>query len=141
MCNGISCNICKPLNEFYTRGRNIKRPECKECTKSNHKESRKQGIEKKYRNKVKLEVLTHYSHTKIPKCKGCGVKEIAILTLDHIYDNGAEDRRKAKINGGHKTYSYLRKNNYPNGFQVLCWNCQWRKRQGVPFPIEVKNHL
>jgi hypothetical protein len=51
-------------------------------------------------------------------------------SIDHIDGNGAEHRREmaAERNSpwgqaGHATYRWLRKNNYPEGFQVLCANC------------------
>jgi hypothetical protein len=68
-------------------------------------------------------------------CACCGETEISFLTLDHIADNGAEDRRQRGLckntqsrGGGHPFYGQLRREGYPPGLQVLCWNCQWGKR-------------
>jgi hypothetical protein len=51
------------------------------------------------------------------------------LTIDHIENNGAEHRRQQRNgqNKGHDIYAWLRKNNYPEGFQVLCYNCNCAK--------------
>lgn len=27
--------------------------------------------------------------------------------------------------GGYQTYYWLKRNGFPPGFNVLCWNCQW----------------
>jgi len=70
--------------------------------------------------KLKLEVLSHYSGN-LPKCACCGEAVIEFLTIDHMDDNGAENR---KITGhGSKFYKWLVKNNFPEGYQVLCYNC------------------
>ena len=80
----------------------------------------------KSRNKLKAEVFSHYCEGEI-KCK-CGVNNLYLLTIDHINGNGSEHRRKENIKTGYGTYRWLKKNNYPNGFQVLCFNCQYLKR-------------
>lgn len=74
-----------------------------------------------YTQKIKNEVLSHYSSNDIPICACCGEKELLFLTLDHINGNGSQERKK--VGGGWSLYLFLRKNNYPNGYQVLCWNC------------------
>lgn len=49
------------------------------------------------------------------------------LTIDHIDNRGAEHRRTIGT-GGDALVRWLKKNNFPPGFQILCWNCQWGKR-------------
>ena len=45
--------------------------------------------------------------------------------MDHIdIDGGYKDR---KISHGVALYRWLKKNNFPEGFQVLCWNCNHAK--------------
>ena len=81
---------------------------------------------RQYRLKIKMEVLTHYSNGR-PKCKKCEFNDIRALCIDHVNGDGAEHRKKmcgSKRNGaGFNTYLWLRKNHYPSGFQVLCYNC------------------
>lgn len=83
-----------------------------------------------YREKTKLEVLTYYSNGK-PKCVLCGFENIDGLCLDHINDDGAEQRRLLKISGrgttGMNTYEAIKKHGYPQGLQVLCANCNMIK--------------
>lgn len=48
------------------------------------------------------------------------------LTIDHI--NGvAEDHKGKRYRGGERLYLWLRQQKWPNGFQVLCANCNFAK--------------
>lgn len=59
------------------------------------------------------------------KCACCGETQKMFLALDHVNNDGANDRRN---NGGSTgLYYWLKRNNYPPGFQVLCHNCNWGK--------------
>jgi len=73
----------------------------------------------------KLRVLTHYGKDgKLLCCwEGCTVVDPDMLTLDHVNNDGASDR-KAKGTG---TYRQIEKCGYPDGFQTLCCNHQWKK--------------
>jgi len=71
---------------------------------------------KDYQRRLRREVLAHYSHNLI--CQLCGKEGIEFLTMDHI--NGRKQGEKLKAG---RLYGWLKKNKYPLGFQVLCWNC------------------
>lgn len=58
-------------------------------------------------------------------CTCCGETEKIFLTIDHINNDGAKHRKEI---GSSNLYRWLRDNKYPEGFQVLCMNCQWGKR-------------
>lgn len=75
---------------------------------------------------ARMDVLYHYGGNP-PKCKCCGEKYIEFLEVDHINNDGAEHRRKNKLMAGGGTFHFLRKNNYPKGFQILCSNCNQAK--------------
>jgi hypothetical protein len=92
-------------------------------------EFRKKQREKarKYFKKLMIEVLTHYSNGK-PKCVCCGTEYLVFLTIDHINNDGAEHRKKT--GEGSHFYRWLKRNNYPEGYQVLCFNCNWAKSHG-----------
>jgi hypothetical protein len=62
------------------------------------------------------------------KCACCGETEPLFLSIDHVNNDGAEHRRKLGIKGGTEIYRWLIKNDFPDGFQVLCYNCQQGKR-------------
>lgn len=78
------------------------------------------------RNKLKVEVLTHYSGGML-RCVSCGESRPVCLSIDHI--NGGGTKHIAKIGGGSAFYAWLRHNGYPNGYQTLCMNCQYVKRE------------
>ncbi len=59
------------------------------------------------------------------KCTCCGEKQQAFLTIDHVNNNGCEHRRQI---GQSNCYRWLKQNDYPSGFQVLCMNCQWGRK-------------
>jgi hypothetical protein len=75
--------------------------------------------ERRWRGKVA--VITAYGGC----CAVCGISNIQYLTIDHIDNNGAEHRRKVMGDpkqAGWNFYRWLMNNNYPDGFQVLCYN-------------------
>ena len=74
--------------------------------------------------KKKLNILSHYSNG-IIKCAHCGFDDIRALSIDHIDGGGAPHRRMT----GNDIYGWLKRNGYPDGYQVLCMNCQLIKRQ------------
>jgi hypothetical protein len=61
------------------------------------------------------------------KCSCCGESNPMFLCLDHIANNGKEHRKEIGSTGGHKLYKWLKNHNYPEGFQVLCMNCNHGK--------------
>ena len=86
---------------------------------------KKREYARKYREDIKLEVIQHYSNDK-NQCSQCGYNDIRALEIDHINNDG-NLHRKNLVKCGHATYQFLRKNNFPEGFQVLCANCNWIK--------------
>jgi hypothetical protein len=83
---------------------------------------KKHILSKKSNQKLKQEVFTHYCNGQ-PHCQdeGCNVTNLIFLTIDHINNNGAEERRKANKNGT-EFYRWIKQNEYLKGYQVLCWN-------------------
>ena len=68
-------------------------------------------------------VLEHYS-TPIVRCVCCGETNKRILTIDHIHGDGKRHLKEIK---SQTIYHWLIKNNFPQGFQVLCMNCNFLK--------------
>jgi len=67
------------------------------------------------------------------KCACCGETLFEGLSIDHIAGGGAAHRRELQ---GCAIYRWLKKNNYPPGFQVLCGTCNMAKRTGDHCPHE-----
>jgi hypothetical protein len=82
------------------------------------------GVKMAYKLRIKTEVLTHYGNGKCA-CVKCGFSDIRALSIDHINGNGSQERnKKVRV----FCYNWLRSNNYPDGYQTLCMNCQFIKR-------------
>lgn len=110
------CNNCvRPKVE----GRNY----CEKCLKQVRDLTRNRG--KADRQKC----LEHYGR----KCSYCLQTIEIFLTIDHINNDGAEHRRSMTSNkesrgrAGSTIYAWLRRNDFPEGFQILCYNCNIAK--------------
>lgn len=102
---------------------------CKPCAKAARKdyyERNKEELlnkEKEQRWNLRLSIIEAYGG----KCECCGETQPQFLTIDHIYDDGADHRRELGT-GSKKIYKWLTKNNYPKDrFQLLCYNCNCAK--------------
>lgn len=79
------------------------------------------------------------------ECAICGFDDIRALQLDHIEDNGSQERKElgGQKFSGVKFYRYLIKQDLPNGYQILCANCnnikQWDKNKAEPKRIELSS--
>ena len=78
-----------------------------------------------YRRRMKMDVLRHYGGNKV-SCVVCGENRLPCLSLDHI--NGDGHAQSLVVGRGNKLYLWIKNNNYPQGYQTLCMNCQWIKR-------------
>jgi len=92
----------------------------------------------KSKRKLKFELLLHYSkvfdsNAVVPCCCdpfhlhlfNCPfLTELDSLSIDHINGGGTEERKKT----GSGLYAQLKKRGFPEGYQVLCMNCQYVKR-------------
>lgn len=69
-------------------------------------------------------VINHYSNG-MNVCICCGENNYKFLTIDHMNNNGTQHKHEI----GNTIYNWLIKNNFPEGFQVLCMNCNWGRYQ------------
>jgi len=138
------CSLCKntkPLNKFHRdKGKKDGHgSRCKVCNSKrarewrlknkeryrsymrkyyiNNKDKRK-DILAKHRRKIKSEVINYYGGV----CQCCLEENIEFLVIDHIYGGGSIHRRKIKKYGS-SFYRWLIANNMPDGYRVLCANC------------------
>jgi hypothetical protein len=79
------------------------------------------AVRNEYPRKLRREVISHYGG----RCMCCGITEFTMLTIDHIKNDGAQQREE--IGGGYRFYCWLRRNKYPPEFQILCFNCNISK--------------
>lgn len=64
-------------------------------------------------------------------CAGCNCTDAAVLELDHVGGGGNEHRREI---GQSNLYLWLKQQNYPVGFRVLCPTCNKKAHRGIPLP-------
>lgn len=95
---------------------------CKLCikrlSKKYLKDKARQGRER--RIALRLEALSHYSDASAPRCLCCHEWRIEFLSIDH--EKGGGTKHKREVCGSH-LYLWLKQQNYPEGFRVLCHNC------------------
>lgn len=75
---------------------------------------------------IRTRVLTHYANGDLC-CNCCGVRNYKFLTLDHINGGGNKHRKEIGVTGGFDYWYWFIKNDFPEGFQVLCYNCNCSK--------------
>ena len=95
---------------------------------------------KQWRLELRKTIIDHYSGG-TNKCACCEEPELDFLTIDHIGGGGSKHVRDiSKGKASDKFYRWLLTNNFPDGFQVLCWNCNCgrAKHKGV-CPHKLKN--
>lgn len=150
----LICNLCHkelPNEDFYlTSNKHTRSGICKICTKNRAAMHRLDNIDehrnrtsanlKKWRFNIKTQVLCAYGGQQ-PCCACCGETRIQFLAIDHINGGGTKHRKSIGVSSGHKFYLWLRNNDYPPGFRVLCHNCnQAIGSYGVcPHSIEENN--
>jgi hypothetical protein len=104
-------------------GRKLKYPKTEHGVEFNREFSKKQY--QRYRQMV----FDHYGH----ECVCCGERRAAFLAIDHI--DGSSGQR-IKEPGQRNLTHWLIKNDFPEGFRVLCHNCNMAVRWGKVCPHE-----
>ncbi len=83
--------------------------------------------DKKKRMEIRYDIISYYTDGIMKcMCPGCNEDHLDFLTIDHINNDGAEHRKEIG-DGGSNLYYWIYKNNFPEGFQVLCMNCNFSK--------------
>lgn len=81
----------------------------------------------KWTLKAKLLCMNRYGSS----CYCCGETEPAFLCIDHVNGGGNQHKREtfghSKV-GGYALYRWLIRNDFPEGFQFLCFNCNCAKQ-------------
>lgn len=144
------CNKDKNFNSFY-KNNSLKDGyinECKDCysqrekiyrnknrhyIKKWHKDHYKDNVKeiktyrKKLYDKARTDTIKYYSDGKM-NCKCCGEDNRLFLTIDHVNNDGGEKRKnKTQPWGGPQLCRWLILNDFPDGFQILCFNCNLGK--------------
>jgi hypothetical protein len=118
-CRAVMAKSCARCGASFT-GTLYLRSYCSdECRDAAFKEKRQV-----VRLAQRLEALRAYSDGD-PACVCCGESILLFLALDHVNGGGHKQR---KDTGGGGFYVWLRKNGYPEGFRILCHNCNFGRQ-------------
>ena len=121
------CKECRRAKDRERYSDPAKRAKHLAYMKSQYEKNRphKLAQAKRYRDELRDAALLAYSHGAPPMCQCCGDTHREFLEIDHVENNGAEHRRE--VGSTIQVLRWLRKNNYPSGFQLLCRNCNHAK--------------
>lgn len=87
---------------------------------------------KRFYTALRQTALTRYGGSPAA-CACCGEQRTEFLVIDHIGGGGSAHRKNL---GASSIYTWLKKQGYPDGFRVLCHNCNFAIRFGDPCPHE-----
>lgn len=116
------------MREYRLKNKDRIQEQIRDWKRANNTRARE--LNRNERLRLKMDVLSHYSILDTPICSQCGFSDIRALHLDHINNDGAASRRAitgSRTTAGTTYYRWVRKNNYPDGYQVLCANCNYIK--------------
>lgn len=79
-----------------------------------------------YTRDLKLKIIAHYTNGDM-RCSCCGEDDVNVLTIDHINNDGNNQRLQKHPFGGYSFYCWIIKNGYPSDLQIICMNCNSTK--------------
>lgn len=131
------CYVCK--NEANAKWRENNRERLREIgrratQRMRERQAEKMGYEafrkleagktKAYNASLKAQVYAAYGGY---KCACCGETEPSFLSIDHMNNDGYKLRKAQTQGSGVRILGWLKKHGYPEGYQILCMNCQHGK--------------
>lgn len=110
----------------HTRQPDAGRPgkfRCRDC----HLAGLRRHMQRK-RDEIRDAVLAAYGRA----CACCDEHREVFLTVDHMDGSGSEHRRelasgRVRRGGSYTTYRWLQAHDWPSGYQLLCFNCNYAK--------------
>lgn len=113
------CKVYRPLGDFFIDKSRVTRlsPYCFYC---------KRAYERQLRARRREDIFELLGH----KCAQCGFDDKRALEVDHIFNDGAECRRKLKSNPPHQLLKQIKASIAAGNprFQILCCNCNRIKK-------------
>lgn len=111
---------------------------CGECGRRSRKNRRQclacagrsYAARRRHIGKLRGRVMAHYGGS---VCVCCGETEMAFLCMDHVNGGGSRHRRADHIARA-SIYQWLVNRGFPEGFRVLCANCNQAIRFGRACP-------
>lgn len=121
----MDCGLEKPLSAFrfcYNGAAKNNRPDYAE---RNPVKARQNRCKKCYGNRERARYRIQFLEAYGGKCHCCGEADPRFLTLDHVQDDGNEERQ---IYSCQQIYMLAKKQGYPKDkYQIACCNCNFGK--------------
>lgn len=133
ICHRTKINAYRKTSETYQNYRQEyqtteKYKQCaKECRETNEAKKRHREKERERRKQTKQNIIAHYSNQTMC-CAICKFDDIRALSVDHIEGGGNKHRKSLNFKAGHQFYNWLVQNKFPEGFRILCMNCQFIRK-------------
>jgi hypothetical protein len=123
-----NCGTTKPVSDFYSDAWAWDGyfSMCKSCSSDYHKTDAAKARRRRRWWLDRMAALQAYGGTP-PRCVCCNETEVTFLVIDHIGGGGGEQRR---LIGKNRVNAWLRLNDYPPGYRVLCHNCNFAEHNG-----------
>jgi len=109
--------------KWYERNKKSARERKSELMRQ-YRDERPEHYKKKSReakHRLREKIFDMYGRS----CTLCGFNDVRALTLDHIQNNGAEERR---LLGERGVYRKATKQYSPDEYRIICMNCQFIQR-------------
>ena len=117
------CKKCK--RELLVNLFSIKHSWCKECSRK---------YSKLYVKRIKLEAHKYLSKDGVPKCSVCGFKDVKLLQIDHVNNDGSKEKtsfdQRFKGTSMYNKILKLPREEARERFQSLCIFHNWARRYG-----------
>jgi hypothetical protein len=118
--NGKYCKEHQKEWRKTERGKIAIRKSVKKYNSSTKGKKTRKEYMKRHRQELKKEIFSHYGD----RCACCNKKKaIEFLTIDHIGGGGNKHRQNIGVYAGTAFYRWLKRNNFPKGYRILCWDC------------------
>lgn len=79
--------------------------------------------QRQWSREYKAMVVAHYGG----KCVCCGDDHFKFMTIEHLNNDGAEQRRTKHPKQGYLWWKWIVDNGYPDDLTVMCFNCNHAK--------------
>lgn len=115
----VRLSLCVKCGNEASEGRQ----RCERCAKAGNERTAK------FKDRLKRDVFERYGGA---RCVCCGEVELVFLAIDHVGGGGSKHRtelnpKNVRGGGGHTFYAWLKRQGFPPGYQVLCFNCNFAK--------------
>lgn len=126
------------MRAYLKEYRKLHRDRIRESSKVTRASYRKRNSDKihaydrLWRRNLRIEAINKYGGC---KCAMCPETRIGALTINHI-DGGGRQHRSSIGSGGTQFFRWLKNNNYPEGYNVLCSNCnylEWLNNRAIVY--------